>query len=108
MDTNNFVIETFICYFWNESTCVLSSPGKSEFSVSFVCTFRNSISGGAGLSVAIEISCNQYRYLCTYFAAVFQISLTVKLHWEINSGKVSYPNLIKKNQQKQLAYDLRV
>lgn len=54
------------------------------------------VSEGARLSVAIGISGNQDGYLCTYFAAVFQITLTVKLHWEIKSGEVSYPNLIKK------------
>lgn len=55
--------------------------------------------------MAIEISCKQYGYLCTYFAAVFQITLTARLRWEIKSGEVSYPNSIKR---KQLADDFRV
>lgn len=55
------------------------------------------VSEGGRRSVAIEISCKQDGYLCTYFAVVFQISLTVNLHWEIKSEKVSYPNSIKKN-----------
>lgn len=63
------------------------------------------VSEGARRSMVIEISFKQYGYLCTYFAAVFQITLTARLRWEIKSGEVSYPNLIKR---KQLADDFRV
>lgn len=88
-----------IRYFLSGSTGVLSSCGKSVTSWCVVCALLEIsflVSQGARLSVVIGISCNQYGYLCTYFAAVFQITLTVKLHWEIKSGEVSYPNLIKK------------